>query len=141
MDISRLLFAIAFTTIFFSPAIAQNVDENAHQARLCADLQTEVAVGGQMRADCISDTHAIEIDFAQKWKEGGGQALAYGVATGLRPGLILICERSEASCLASSLGTQQTLSALGFGFTLWEYLPTDERLGQCHKSEFGLPKN
>jgi hypothetical protein len=137
MDISRLLFAITFTIILLSPALAQNVNENVHQARLCAELQTEVTVGGQMRADCISDTHAIEIDFAQKWKEGIGQALAYGVATGLRPGLVLVCERSESSCLTSSLGLRQTLSALGYGITVWECRPTDERLEDCNRLEFG----
>jgi hypothetical protein len=130
---------ISLAFIFFAPApaLAQNVNENVHQGRLCADLQIEVTVGGQMRADCISDTHAIEIDFAQKWKEGIGQALAYGVATGLRPGLVLICERSEASCLISSLGLRQTLSALGYGITVWECRPTDERLKDCNRLEFG----
>ena len=58
-------------------------------------MEIEVRAGAQMRADCISDTHAIEIDFAQKWKQGIGQALAYGVATGLRSGLVLICELND----------------------------------------------
>ena len=120
------------------PAWAQQqVYERVHERRLCGDFQTEVTVGAQMRADCITDTHAIEIDFAEHWKEGIGQSLAYAAATGLRPGLILICRQSEASCLASSLGAEQTLGSLGIGSTLWLCHPTDEQLETCRRVEIG----
>ena len=29
------------------------------------------------RVDCLTDTHAVEFDFANKWAEGIGQALHY----------------------------------------------------------------
>ena len=44
------------------------------------------------RCDCITDTHAIEFDFGNKWAEAIGQALHYGFQTEKRPGIVLILE-------------------------------------------------
>ncbi len=44
------------------------------------------------RVDCLTDTHAVEVDFARKWAESIGQALYYGLQTGKRPGVLLILE-------------------------------------------------
>jgi len=138
MKINCFTIAIMLFILQITPILSQNVNESFHQTRLCADIEVEVTLASQMRADCISSTHAIEIDFAYKWKEATGQALAYAVASNLRPGIVLICERSIASCTASSLGVQQTLSTLGIEATLWECLPTDDQLDQCRKIEFGV---
>lgn len=42
------------------------------------------------RADVVSETHAIEVDRWEKWKEGLGQAIYYGREAGLIPTLALI---------------------------------------------------
>jgi hypothetical protein len=42
------------------------------------------------RIDCLTDTHAIEFDFADKWAEAIGQALYYASQTGRRAGIVLI---------------------------------------------------
>ncbi len=47
------------------------------------------------RVDCLTDTHAIEFDFANKWAEGIGQALHYGAQTGKKPMVMLIIENDE----------------------------------------------
>lgn len=40
--------------------------------------------------DILTPTHAIEVDWARKWKEAVGQSLFYAIATGKEPGIILL---------------------------------------------------
>jgi hypothetical protein len=58
-------------------------------------MDPEVRIGLQRRADCISDTHAIEVDWHDKWKDAIGQSLAYSAETGLRAGIILVCRSDQ----------------------------------------------
>jgi len=45
------------------------------------------------RCDCLTRTHAIEVDFARKFYEAIGQSLYYSLQTGRRAGIVLILER------------------------------------------------
>lgn len=47
------------------------------------------------RCDCITETHAIEYDFAPKFHEAIGQALDYSLQTGKRAGIVLILEKPQ----------------------------------------------
>ena len=47
------------------------------------------------RVDCLTDTHAIEFDFAKKWAEAIGQSLHYSAMTGKKPGIVLIIEKEK----------------------------------------------
>lgn len=42
------------------------------------------------RVDCLTETHAVEFDFAKKWAEGIGQALHYNAMTGKKGKVVLI---------------------------------------------------
>lgn len=60
-------------------------------------LMIQQQMGGQMevnvdggRVDLLTDEYAIEIEFANKWKQSIGQALWYGLQTNKTPGIILI---------------------------------------------------
>ncbi|HHS82127.1 MAG TPA: hypothetical protein ENJ68_01275 [Devosia sp.] len=108
-----------------------NLLETDYQARFCAHMQREVRLGPQRRADCMTSTLVIEVDWADKWKEGIGQSLAYAAETGLVPGIILVCRQSKARCLASSLFTRQTLSRFGISAVIWECVPADKGLQDC----------
>ena len=44
------------------------------------------------RVDCLTDTHAVEFDFANKWAESIGQAVHYGIMTGKKPKVVLILD-------------------------------------------------
>ena len=44
------------------------------------------------RVDCLTDKHAVEFDFANKWAESIGQALHYGIMTGKKPKIVLILD-------------------------------------------------
>jgi hypothetical protein len=45
------------------------------------------------RVDCLTDTHAIEYDFARKWAEAVGQSLHYARMTNKQAGIVLIKKR------------------------------------------------
>lgn len=44
------------------------------------------------RVDCLTDTHAVEFDFANKYYEAVGQSLHYGIMTGKKPKVVLILD-------------------------------------------------
>lgn len=48
------------------------------------------------RVDCLTESHAIEFDFADKWAEAVGQSFYYAHQTGKRPGVALIVEHGDA---------------------------------------------
>jgi hypothetical protein len=71
--------------------------ESSFVAEWCQEQhgQAEVRLLDGTRCDCLTDTHAIEFDFAPKWYEAVGQALYYGFQTGKKPGIVLILEGRE----------------------------------------------
>ena len=79
-------------------AVRQTLDERAVTQRLCADLdgRPEVRLEDGRRVDCLTATHAIEVEWSPKWAEAIGQALGYAVATGRRPGIYLLLRTGAA---------------------------------------------
>ncbi len=47
------------------------------------------------RVDCLTSTHAVEFDFANKWAESIGQALHYGIMANKKPKVVLILDNPE----------------------------------------------
>ncbi|MHB1104102.1 MAG: hypothetical protein ACYC0C_15280 [Devosia sp.] len=113
------------------PQQAVSLPERFYQERFCAGLDTEIRVGQQRRADCISQTHAIEVVWHDEWKEGIGRALAYSAETGLLPGIVVVCRSDQAYCLKTSLLVRQTMTYHRIGGTLWDCLPINRRLSDC----------
>jgi hypothetical protein len=71
--------------------------EKEYQKRWCAENEgrTEVVLDDRTRVDCLTDTHAIEFDFADEWAQAVGQARLYAVKTRKKPGIVLIIESDE----------------------------------------------
>lgn len=62
--------------------------------------ETEVRMGDGTRADCVTENHALEFEFADNWSESVGQALHYSLESGKRGGIVLIAEdRQDADYL------------------------------------------
>ncbi len=57
--------------------------------------QVEVRLADGTRADCLTPTHAVEVERARRWYEAVGQALHYAQLTGRQPGIVLIVERPD----------------------------------------------
>ena len=71
--------------------------EKYYQQKWCAENhgQVEYVLPDQSRVDCLTETHAIEFDFADKWQEALGQPLFYAAATGKKAGIVLIMEEAQ----------------------------------------------
>ena len=54
--------------------------------------QVEVVLPDGTRCDCVTETHAIEFDFGNKWTEAVGQSLYYSLQPGKNAGIVLILE-------------------------------------------------
>ena len=61
-----------------------------HQWCLIEGGQTKYTLPDRTRIDCLTESHAVEVDFADKWAEALGQSLHYSPMTGKRAGILLV---------------------------------------------------
>lgn len=71
--------------------------ERDYQLPFCERLsgKVEYVLPDRTRVDCLTSTHAIEVDYAKKWPEAIGQALHYARLTDTVPGIALIVETEK----------------------------------------------
>ena len=89
-------FEYGYTSDGFKYVIHHH-SESSYQHVWCSQHNgiEEYENSDKTRVDCLTDTHAIEFDFANKWAESIGQALHYSYMTGKRAKVILILENPE----------------------------------------------
>ena len=89
-------FEYGYTSDGFKYVIHKH-NESSYQHVWCAEHNgiEEYENSDFTRVDCLTDTHAIEFDFANKWAESIGQALHYSYMTGKRAKVVLILENPE----------------------------------------------
>ena len=92
--------------------------EKDYQKCACAGIEMERTLPSGARADCVSETHAIEVESYSNWSEGIGQSLHYADETGLKPKLIMFCETNEVQCFRESLRLKSTISAYHLPITV-----------------------
>lgn len=80
--------------------------------------QTEVTLTGG-RADIVNDVYAIEVEFANKWKNAIGQALWYGLQTTKQPGIVLVLRESSDYNYAVQLGSALSYAGLDESIKVW----------------------
>lgn len=88
----------AWALCLSAPVCAARLHPEAwYQDRFCEAVggETEHVLADLACVDCLTDSHAWEVDFANKWAEGIGQALYYGAATGRQPGIVIIVEHDS----------------------------------------------
>ena len=78
--------------LFVSALAYADKSERDYQDEWCQG-EKEVVLSDKTRVDCLTDTHAIEIEFANKWKEAIGQSLHYSLMTGKKAGIVLILRK------------------------------------------------
>jgi len=88
---------VALALLWTPPGGAAKHPESYYQAQWCnaRNGKIELAMPDGTRADCVTPTHAIEVDFGRKWAEAIGQSLSYALQTGKRPGIVLILEKPK----------------------------------------------
>jgi len=57
--------------------------------------ETEVVLPDDSRCDLLSERYAIEVDWAEKWKEAPAQAVLYAVWTGKEPAILLLTKGKQ----------------------------------------------
>jgi len=89
----RTLFTLVLlliSTISFSQKMKESYYEKLFASIIHG--QTEVVLKDKSRVDIVTDTFAIEVDFAEKWAESVGQSLYYAQEMDKKPGVLLIIE-------------------------------------------------
>ncbi len=130
-----LQFILLVGLILPAPTLAQY--ESDIQALFCQGMRTEVALKTGVRADCLSGTHAIEIDWSHKWAEGVGQAMHYASVTGLKVGIVLVCKLDLSVCLGHRYKAESTLAHYGIKATIWECDRDMQSRADCTAREVG----
>ena len=92
--IKFFLFLLILFSSFNNTLAAYLHKEAEYQAKWCQEMNgtKEYKLEDKTRVDCLTQTHAIEFDFAKKVYESIGQALYYGIMTNRKPGIVLIVE-------------------------------------------------
>ncbi|MBL6996768.1 hypothetical protein [Desulfobacula sp.] len=83
--------------------------------------KTEYQLPDKTRCDCLTDSHAIEVDFAVKWYEALGQSLYYSLQTGKRSGIVLIVENQND--LKYWIRLNSTILHFGLQIDTWKIEP------------------
>lgn len=94
------------------------VYQNEFSKKLTRDSisnETEVTMNDRTRCDIVTDTFAIEVDFANKWAESIGQSLHYSLLLGKKPCILLIMESVKDVKYLNRL----KLTAVKYDITVW----------------------
>lgn len=110
--------------MFTIPAYCHEHLEKEYQNAWCTSnkgLQEYVLPDGA-RVDCVTATHAIEFDFANKWAESIGQSLYYGSSLCKKAGVVLIMENPS-----KDIRYLKRLQAVAntHNITVWTITPKD----------------
>ena len=88
--------AYPFDTKYYNhwKAVYHPHSESSYQHAYCSMHNgiEEYELSDKTRVDCLTDTHAIEFDFANKWAESIGQAVHYALMSGKTPKIVLILD-------------------------------------------------
>jgi hypothetical protein len=126
-------------------------------ARYCLGMIQEFNFPDETAVDCISETHAIEVDFSHRWADAIGQALHYAlwtkeiaenpdsyarwhrqVPTARRAGIIFAChaDRRLETCANHVVRPLRIAEEYRLPITIWDCNPaTDATLDDCQRLE------
>ena len=95
----KIFCALFCTTLFFT-AICQGEetkDRRWYRDTWCAEKQgqTNAPMPDRMTCDCLTDTHAVRVDFGDNWTQAVGFALHYSLQTGKKGGIVLVLDKSK----------------------------------------------
>ena len=88
----KKLFILLSLMLLSAVAFPQKMKESYYQNGFAIIMkgQKEVILDDDARVDIVTDTFAIEVDFAAKWAESIGQSLYYSACLGRKAGVLLL---------------------------------------------------
>lgn len=116
-------FLLIMLVLFSVSTFSQTKQKEKYYQEAFADLmdgKTRVLLNDRTRVDVLTDTHAIEVDFADEWAESIGQALHYEGMTGKQAGVLLVMKGYQGD---ESLDKLMGVAAKhGIDVWVWDYL-------------------
>jgi hypothetical protein len=111
--------------------------EKWYQALWCdeQDGRAEVPMADKTRCDCLTSTHAIEVDFGRKWAEAIGQSLHYSRLTGKEAGVLLILKDNSDAKYVSRL--RDNINYFDLPIRVWTIDAADYKKKSRGKSKEG----
>ncbi|NIP61766.1 MAG: hypothetical protein GWN01_02580 [Nitrosopumilaceae archaeon] len=92
----NLILILSFICIGWTgiASAGQRTPERFYQLHWCKEHNgtAETRLEDGTRVDCLTNSYAIEFDFAYKWAEAVGQVAHYAIMTNRNPGIVLILE-------------------------------------------------
>ena len=91
----------AFILIFFLSLSSKALEKEKYYSEMyCEELSGKVNhnLADKSKVDCLTDTHAYEVDWADGMKvyEAIGQSLYYASQTNKKPGIILLIRKNNS---------------------------------------------
>lgn len=87
------LFLVFLSIGVFTALSAKRLNSESYYQDIAAKKyngQAEVTMPDGTRCDLVTEKHAIEVDFADKWAQAIGQSLNYAFQSNRRAGILLI---------------------------------------------------
>ena len=95
---TKLLLLLILSISSFTSYAIEN--EAYYSEKFCNEMsgQSEYVLKDLSRVDCLTDTHAFEVDWAEGMKvyEAIGQSLYYSSETGKLPGILLLIRKENS---------------------------------------------
>jgi len=130
----KKLFLLIMLVLFSVSMFSQTKESEKYYQLAFADIvdgKTEVVLSDRTRVDVLTETHAIEVDFAAKWAESIGQALHYEGMTGKKAGVLLVIKGYEEERFVERL--MGVAAKHGIDVWVWDYTKNT-----CKKVEFTI---
>lgn len=123
-----LLLFVSLTA--FSQKQHEKYYQNIAAERMHAEhARTEVVLEDKCRADIVTDTFAIEVEFAHKWAESIGQSEYYALELHKKAGIVLITDGMKDDRYVQRL--MKVASKLNI--TVWVIFTSDNSWGKVEK--------
>ena len=98
INLKKTLIILILSISSFASYAIEN--EAYYSEKFCNEMsgQSEYVLKDLSRVDCLTDTHAFEVDWAEGMKvyEAIGQSLYYSSETGKLPGILLLIRKENS---------------------------------------------
>lgn len=116
------LVLISLLIAFAAQAEGQSLPERQIQECACAGMELEKRTKSGTFVDCVSKTHAIEIDATNDWAQAIGQVLHYAMEEEKLAKILLFCEDDKLDCLRHTYILSSVIEEHGLPIE-WDYVP------------------
>lgn len=138
-------------TLFLLLAIMTNLTAQSYEWNYRDSIQ--VILGGTVeypvesgRVDILTDEYAIEVEFANKWKDAIGQSLWYGLQTNRQPAIVLVNKRKADYKYVIQLGSALSYAKLDIKVWVWpddftDIAPTEYEAVPVKSTKYWMTKS